>query len=127
MQEPEENTRPCGGTLFTKEGRGNSQGWLKDVGDAHPGVPPSEPSEPKEPNEEKKEFPMTNFLLIWTFVVINAFIGICLFAFIITGSEPTTLIIATFSFFGFECGAMGAIKISSHQKQNKDKEDNNNG
>ena len=101
---------------------------VPDVPQNVPDVPPTTPTNhdgglsPETQPPEKKAFPMTNFLLIWTFVVINAFIGICLYAFIATGSEPTTLIVATFSFFGFECGAMGAIKISSH-KNNRDKGD----
>ena len=59
----------------------------------------------------------SSFLLVWVFIVINLFIAAVLFIFYKTSSEPTTLIIAVFGFFGVECGIMGWIKT------NKDKED----
>ena len=64
-----------------------------------------------------KEFSMTDFLLIWTFVVINAFIAAVLYIFLKIGSEPTTLIVAVFGFFGLECGIMGWIKTVKTKKE----------
>ena len=78
----------------------------------------------KTEKQKENKPPFSNFLLIWTFVVVNLFIAACLIAFIVTGSEPTTLIISVFAFFGFECGIMGWIKTSSKKKED-DKDDGN--
>ncbi|MCL2519168.1 MAG: hypothetical protein FWF15_11450 [Oscillospiraceae bacterium] len=79
-------------------------------------------SESKRQKENKP--PFSNFLLIWTFIVVNLFIVAVLTAFIVTGSEPVTLIVSVFAFFGFECGIMGWIKTSSKKKED-DKDDGN--
>jgi hypothetical protein len=40
-------------------------------------------------------------------------------AFMLTGSEPTTLVISVFAFFSFECGAMSMIRISKNKEENE--------
>ena len=69
--------------------------------------------------ENKKPRSMTNFLLIWTFVVINLYITASLVILYTTGNESPTLTLSTYAFFGFECGAMSAIKISRIINENK--------
>ena len=65
----------------------------------------------------------SNKCVICIFVFALLFVATMTVAFIITGSEPSTLIASVFAFIGFEAGVLGHIKVSETKTKKKKKSD----
>ena len=71
----------------------------------------------KEKQRIEKRLKMMDVLVVTMFLLVILFTAVMIRLFLIMGSVPDTLIVSVFAWFGFEAGAMAAIKRNKDRLQ----------